>query len=49
MLAIKIISSPKNQKNGASIRSHRFFLGVDLGLRFRILSSLDLHNPTSPR
>ncbi len=49
MLAIKIISSPKNQKNGASIRSHRFFLGVDLGLRFRIPSLPCPRNPTSPR
>jgi hypothetical protein len=40
---------PKPKKNDASICSHRLYLGLTLGLRFRIPSSPGPRNPTSPR
>jgi hypothetical protein len=49
MLAIENHEQPHKPKNGASIRSHRFFLRVDLDLRARTPSLPCLRNPTSPR
>ncbi len=49
MLAIANDEQLPKPKNGASEYLHRLFLRVDLDLIDRILFSLGLHNPTSPR